>query len=115
MRRRLSSALALGVIVLTMTSSAKAYTGVSIDDVLRNARTYDDRDISVSGEVRDLNFQTHYAYFQICNPKCLNVVAWGHPNVWMTEHRIIHGRFYRVKEIDQYKVHNVIEVEQGAL
>lgn len=107
--------IAFPTIALAMASLAAAQTAVKIHDILRTPAVYSEHDVAVFGHVRELAFGPQYTTFKICGAHCLNVLAWGHPRIAEGEALSVRGRFHMLKEIDQHKVHNLLEVEHGTL
>jgi len=115
MMLRASLRIAIPAIVLAIAPLAVAQTAVKIHDILRDPAEHNEQDVAVFGHVRELAFGPHHTTFKICEARCLNVLAWGHPRIAEGQALSVRGRFYMQREIDHHQVQNLIEVEHGAL
>jgi len=112
---RLSWNIAIGLLILAIARPAAAQTAVKIHEILRSPGAYSEHEVAVFGHVEGLSIGEHYDTFRICEAKCLNVLAWGHPRISQGQALSVRGRFHLVAHIDHHHVHHVIEVKQDSL
>ncbi len=112
---RVSLKIAIALIVLGFARPDAAQTAVKISEVLRDPKTYNEHEVAIFGNVRELTRWDQFDTFMICKARCLNVLAWGHPRISNGEALNVRGRFHLVKEINHRKVRYVIELEPGSL
>ncbi len=112
---RVGLKIAIALIVLGFACPVAAQTAVKISEVLRDPKTYDEHEVAIFGNVRELTRWDQFDTFMICKARCLNVLAWGHPRISNGEALNVRGRFHLVKEINHRKVRYVIELEPGSL
>jgi len=112
---RVSWKIAIALIVLGFARPAAAQTAVKISDVLHDPKVYNEHEVAIFGNIRELTRWDQFDTFMICKARCLNVLAWGHPRISNGEALNVRGRFHLVKEINHRKVRHVIEVENGSL
>ena len=101
--------------MLAIARPAAAQTAVKIHEILRSPGEYSEHEVAVFGHVEGLSIGEHYATFRICEAKCLNVLAWGHPRISEGQALSVRGRFHLFKDIDHHRVHHVIEIKHDAL
>jgi hypothetical protein len=101
--------------VLALTSTAYAQTAVQISDILRDPFTYDRQSVGVSGTIKDLKIETEYESFQICDRRCLWVLAWGHAQLQEGQFLTVSGEFRIAKHIGPCTLKNILVVQKGTL
>jgi hypothetical protein len=107
--------IAFALMVLGLARSAAAQTAVTIPDLLRDPKAYNEHEIAIFGNIRELTQWDHFDTFMICKARCVNVLVWGHPRITNGEALNVRGRFHLIREINHRKVRNVLELEHGSL
>ncbi len=83
-------------------SSAAADVPATPSALLARPSFYDGKHIAVTGKVQRIDERTSqngnpYAFFELCDAKCVRIMTWGHPTISDGQQLTVHGTFTKVK------------------
>jgi hypothetical protein len=92
----------VAILSLIAGSMAAADVSVTPSALLARPSFYDGKHIAVTGKVQHVEERTPqssspYAFFELCDAKCVRVMTWGHPAISDGQRLAVHGTFTKVK------------------
>lgn len=83
---------------LTVGVSAAADISVTPSDLQATPTFYDGKHIAVTGKVQNIQERTAhsgspYAFFELCDARCVRIMTWGHPAISEGQRLTVHGTF----------------------
>lgn len=94
-------ALSATLVSFTSTASAAPYIQVAPSDLLNKPSFYDGQHVAVTGRVQNIQEKTMansvYDNFELCDQRCVRIVALGRPAISEGQRVTVHGTFNTVK------------------